>query len=98
MVPAVLLALFSAGAVAGTAMAPKAVGEMAVVFPPLTDEITAWAIIRQAGGLIVSPTQLSNIVVAYAPDDQFQTRVRELGALFFVAAKGICGPVAVQDA
>lgn len=98
MLPAVLFALLSAGAVVGVTMAPRSTGEMAVVFPPLTDELTAWAIVREAGGLIVSPTQLSNIVVAYAPDDQFQNRVRKLGALFFVAARGLCGPAAVQDA
>lgn len=91
-VPAVAFTLLSAGAVFAATMLPPPKGEMAVVFPPATSELTAWALVRQAGGLIVAPTRLSNIVVAYAPDTGFQTRVRELGALFLFAAKGLCAP------
>lgn len=87
-----LLTLFSAGVVFAGTMLPPRTGEMAVVFPVLTDELTAWALVREAGGLLVAPTQLPNVVVAYAPDDSFQDRVRSLGALFFVAAQGLCAP------
>lgn len=67
---------------------------MAIVFPPNTSEVVAWSLVQQAGGLVVGPTTLPNIVVAYAPDEHFQTRARQLGALFFVAARGLCASVA----
>lgn len=93
VLPALLLALASASiALAATLAAPRS-GEMAVVFPPFTDELTAWSLVREAGGLIVGPTRATNIVVAYAPDDDFQNRMRQSGALFFVAAKGLCASV-----
>ena len=97
LLPAALLALATASIAVGATMAPPATGQMAVVFPPLTDELTAWAIVHEAGGLVVGPTTLANIVVAYAPDDQFQNRARQLGALFFVAAQGLCASVADID-
>ena len=90
--PAVVFTLLSGVVVFTATMQPPAKGEMAVVFPPATSELTAWALVRQAGGLIVSPTRLSNVVVAYAPDTGFETRVRQLGALFLFAAKGLCAP------
>ncbi|MET3928093.1 hypothetical protein [Devosia sp. 2618] len=70
---------------------------MAIVFPPNTDELAAWSVVQQAGGLVVGPTALSNIVVAYAPDEEFQTRARQLGALFFIAARGLCASVALPS-
>lgn len=91
-IPAIAFTLLSGGTVLGATMLPPPKGEMAVVFPPATSELTAWALVRQAGGLIVAPTRLSNIVVAYAPDEEFQARVRSLGALFLFAAKGLCAP------
>lgn len=90
LAPAAIFSALSLG-IAGLAMAkPPARGEMAVVFAPFTGELAAWALVREAGGLIVSPTQISNVVIAYAPDDGFQDRVRALGALFFVSATGLC--------
>jgi hypothetical protein len=73
--------------------APPETGEMGVVYPPWIDEGTAIAGIIAAGGKIVASSKFSNIVVAYAEDDQFHSRVREHGAWFLVAATGLCGPV-----
>ncbi len=92
MLPAVVFAMLSLGVGFTLTMAPPARGEIAVVFPPTTDEVTAWSLVREAGGLIVGPTRFSNIVVAYAPNENFQHRARQLGALFFTAARGLCAP------
>lgn len=93
-VPAIAFTLLFTGTVYGATMLPPPAGEMAVVFPLMTSELTAWALVREAGGLIVAPTKLPNVVVAYAPDETFQSRVQSLGALFFFAAKGLCAPAA----
>ncbi|WP_375452613.1 hypothetical protein [uncultured Devosia sp.] len=90
LVPALAFAVLSAGLALATTMAAPQTGEMAVVFPPFTDERTAWALVSQAGGLVVAPTRVPNVVVAYAPDPQFQSRIARLGALFFIAARGLC--------
>lgn len=68
-------------------------GEMAVIFPPFTAETAAWSAIRTAGASIVAPTQFSNIVVVQAADAGFQQRARDLGALFFIKAAGLCGSI-----
>jgi|GEM_PF-1041668 hypothetical protein len=93
--PAILFAAFSALALATPMPAPER-GEMAIVFPPFTSEETAWALVRQAGGSLVAPTRLPNVVVAYAPDSGFQQRMSEMGALFFLAAAGLCAPLATS--
>lgn len=92
LLPAILFALFSALALALPLRAPD-IGQVAVVFPPFTSEQTAWALVRQAGGAVVAPTRIPNIVVAYAQDAEFQSRMRALGGLFFLAADGLCAPV-----
>lgn len=96
LAPALLLAVASASIGLGATMIAPTTGEMAVVFPPLTDELTAWALVAEAGGLMVAPTRLGNVVVAYAPDPQFQHRLRQLGALFFLAARGLCSSRALS--
>lgn len=86
---------FSAAAlllVAAFMLAPQSKGQMAVAFSPFTSEQTAWSIVRAAGGYIVGPTRIPNIVVAYADDADFQQRARSLGALFFLKASGLCAP------
>jgi hypothetical protein len=95
--PAIGFAIISGLLVLYSFMAPPAQGEMAIVFPPMTDELTAWSLVQQAGGSIVGPTRLSNIVVAYSPDPQFQQRLRDLGAWFFLAASGLCAPATSPD-
>ena len=90
--PAIAFALVSAVALAAPMRAPE-LGQMAVVFPPFTTEETAWALVRDAGGSIVAPTRIPNIVVAYAHDDGFQDRLRQSGGLFFLAASGLCAPL-----
>lgn len=82
----------SAVALAAPLRAPD-IGQVAVVFSPLTSEETAWTLVREAGGSIVAPTRIPNIVVAYAHDAGFQARLRELGGLFFLAASGLCAPL-----
>ena len=74
-------------------MAAPARGEVAIAFPPFTSEIAAWDIVRAAGGSLVAPTRLPNVVVAFAPDEGFQQRARELGALLFFRATGLCAPL-----
>lgn len=90
--PALLFAAFSAAALAAPMHAPET-GEMAVIFPPFTTEETAWALVRDAGGAFVAPTRIPNIVVVHAPDDGFQHRMRDMGAVFFLAANGLCAPL-----
>lgn len=63
---------------------------MAVVFPPLVDERTAWSLVAEAGGLVVQSTRFPNIVIAYAPDADFRQRVSDSGALLLLAAAGLC--------
>lgn len=74
-------------------LASPARGAVAVAFPPFTSEQTAWAIIREAGGSLVAPTRLPNVVVAFAPDADFQNRARALGAWLFMNATGLCAPL-----
>jgi hypothetical protein len=76
----------------GSVAAP-ARGEVAVVFRPFTSEAEAWNIIRAAGGYLVAPTRLPNVVVAFAPDEGFQARAQSLGAFLFLNATGLCAPL-----
>jgi hypothetical protein len=93
--PVLLAAIFLVTTVslASAYYAPPETGEMGVVYPPWIDEGTALAGVIAAGGKIVASSNFSNIVVAYAEDDQFRSRIREQGAWFLVAATGLCGPV-----
>jgi hypothetical protein len=92
MLPALLLSAFVFAVVAIGTYAPPAHGEMAVVFAPGTSEQTAYYTVLAAGGRFVGPTRLDNIVVAYAADAGFAERVRVAGALFLLAAHGLCAP------
>ena len=91
-----LPALLLSGAVMVVAViafyAPPAQGEMAVVFPFGTDNKTAYALILAEGGRFVSASQFSNIAIAYAMDPGFAARIRMSGALFTLAAHGLCAP------
>lgn len=71
---------------------PPERGEVGVVFPPWTDQATAIAHIVAAGGLIVNSGRFPNVLVAYATDADFASRVMAEGAWFVGAAKGLCGP------
>ena len=93
LVPALLIAGFALSAGAAAFHAPPATGEMAVVFAPGTDERTAYSAILAAGGRFVAPTRLDNIAVAYAEQPDFAERVRALGGLFTLAARGLCTPL-----
>ncbi len=90
--PAIAFSILASLAAFSTTMAAPETGEMAVVFPPFTEETHAWAIIRAAGAQVVAPTQIGNVVVVHADQADFQTRARVLGALFFVKAEGLCAP------
>lgn len=96
LLPALVMALLTAAGAVAASYSPPATGQMAVVFPILTDELTAWQIVVAAGGSIVAPSRLSNVVVAYAPDPEFASRVRSGGALFTLAARGLCEPLPQQ--
>lgn len=94
--PALAFAALTATLGIAATMAPPDTGVLAVVFPVMTDEVTAWSIVQSAGGQVVGPTQYSNIVVVYSPDIATRDRMRQLGALFFLAAKGLCSTPAQQ--
>lgn len=96
LLPALFMALFTVACLLVADYAPPSTGQMAVVFPALTDEVTAWKVVVAAGGSIVAPSRFSNVVVAYAPDSEFASRVRSAGALFTLAARGLCEPLTQQ--
>ena len=90
MLPAVGVAIF-AGIIGLVAFhTPPATGEMGVVFAPWVSQGEAMGAVVAAGGRIVDSSRLSNVIIAYAPDEGFQARVREYGAWFAVAAVGLC--------
>lgn len=93
LLPALMLAILVFVAGASSFYAPPAQGEMAVVFPFGTSEPAAYALVLAAGGKFVGPSRLPNIIVAFAPDEGFGQRIREAGALFLLAAQGLCGPL-----
>ena len=94
LLPAAALAAFVFAAGAAASYAPPATGEMAVVFPFGTDQRTAYQMIVAEGGQLVGGSRLANILIAYAPDAGFAARIRGAGALFTLAARGLCGPAA----
>ena len=92
LLPAVLLSALVVAAGTAAFYAPPAQGEMAVVFPFGTDSKTAYALILAEGGRFVSASQISNVAIAYATDTGFADRIRASGALFTLAAHGLCAP------
>lgn len=70
---------------------------MAVVFAPWVSATDAYRTILAAGGQFVANSRFDNIAVAFAPDESFKDRVTAAGALFLLAATGICGPVPSQS-
>ena len=90
LLPAVVVSVvaLAGGAVAG--YAPPAVGEMAVVFSPATDEAGAFGAVIAAGGRIVGPSRFGNVVIAVASDPGFGGRVRAAGAWLTLRATGLC--------
>lgn len=92
LLPSLLLGSAAILVTLASLYAPPARGEVAVVFPFGTRSDAAIALIAEAGGRLVSTTQLDNIVVAFATDPQFLDRVRALGALFGFAGQGLCTP------
>ena len=94
LLPALLIAVFAVAAGAAVFYAPPTVGQMAVVFAPGVSEAQALGAVIAAGGRFVGPTRFGNIVIAYGSDSQFAARVRSAGALFTLAAQGLCSPVA----
>lgn len=98
LVPALIFAIAAAAIGVAQPMAAPRSGEMAVAFPPFTSEAEAWRMVREAGGHVVGPTRLPNIVVVYAGDLSFQERARGLGALLFLSAKGLCAPISSPEA
>jgi hypothetical protein len=95
--PALLLASVVLGASAIGVYAPPAQGEVGVVFPIGTDAREAYARVLASGGRFVGPSHFDNVVVAYATDGGFADRVREAGALFLMAAHGLCTDRTTQE-
>lgn len=92
VLPALGIAAFALAIGLAAFYAHPGTGEMAVVFAPGTTEKLAHSAILAAGGRFVSPTRLDNIAVAYAVQPDFVERVRALGGLFTLAARGLCTP------
>lgn len=97
LLPALLIAAFTVVGATAALYAPPDTGEMAVVFPISTSEQAAYAAVTAAGGRFVSGTKFDNIVVAYAVDADFDDRVRALGGLFVLAARGLCAPASAPQ-
>lgn len=93
MLPAIGFSAVAAFLFLALTLQAPARGDMAVAFPPFTDEATAFALVRDAGGHVVGPTRVPGIVVAHAVTPDFQDRIRSLGALFFLKATGLCTPI-----
>ncbi len=89
LVPALLVAALTLGVSVAAAYAPPATGDMAVAFPPWVDETEAAAAVHRAGGRLIGPTRLGNVIVVHADDPGFAARVGTQGALFTLAAEGI---------
>lgn len=98
LLPVMILTVAGAMLAGAQTMAAPQSGQMAVAFPPFISETAAWEVVREAGGYVVAPTRLPNVVVAYAPDPDFQDRARRLGALLFLSAKGLCAPQLSSEA
>lgn len=92
ILPALAIAGFALAVASVAYFAPPDTGEMAVVFLPGTSEKAAYAAILSAGGRFVAPTRIDNIAVAFANSPDFAERVRALGGLFTLAARGLCTP------
>jgi hypothetical protein len=92
IVVAVSIALLALGMGTAVSYAPPAEGQMAVVFRPGVGEAAAFGAIVSAGGKIIGPSRFGNIVVVFAPDRGFSQRIRAAGALFTIAAQGLCSP------
>jgi hypothetical protein len=92
LAPALLVAALSLAGAFWAGYAPPETGDMAVVFWPGTDEQQTYAAVLAAGGRVVGPTRLGNVVIAHAPDPAFASRIRQFGGLFTLAAHGLCGP------
>ncbi|AVX04272.1 hypothetical protein MXMO3_01746 [Maritalea myrionectae] len=88
---ALMVVMFGFGVV-GLAKAPDT-GEMAVVFPPFQSEADYMSRIVASGAYYVAPSRIANIHVVKVNDATTRARLGELGALFFLAANGICGPI-----
>ncbi len=97
MLPAIVIALFVVVISTVAYYWPPSTGEMAVVFPPGTSEKAAFYAVVAAGGSFVSSTRLDNIVIAYAQDTEFSVRVRALGGLMILAARGLCGSNSLKE-
>ncbi|WP_374627862.1 hypothetical protein [Devosia sp.] len=98
LVPAALVALMAVAAGSASAYAPPDTGDMAVVFPPWVDAAGAYAAVLAAGGRFAGGSRFDNIPIANARDVGFKARVLSEGALFIVAATGVCGPVSSPPA
>ncbi len=94
MIPALFIGGISLVIGGAAFYAPPSTGQMAVIFPFGTDQVTAYKIILADGGSFVSGSKFPNIVIAYATDAGFGQRVRASGALFTLAARGLCAPAA----
>lgn len=97
LLPTMFVAVMTLAVGAATAYAPPESGQLAVVFPPWVGEVEAFGLVAQAGGLIVGPSRFTNIVIAFAPDPGFATRIARQGALFTTQATGICGPASTRE-
>jgi hypothetical protein len=92
LLPALAVAFVTANTALLTLYAPPAMGQMGVVFAPWVSESQAFGAVLAAGGKLANSSRFPNILVAVAPDEGFDARVRAAGALFTISALGLCEP------
>jgi hypothetical protein len=72
---------------------PPSNGEMAVIFPPWTDDNQIVHAIILSGAKIVGPARAAGVFVVVIDNEDQQEKLKQSGALLFAAARGICGPI-----
>lgn len=81
---AAIVAAWAAGTailLAAGALPPDRAGTVAVLFPPTTGELAAFAAVAAADGALVRTTLLPNLVIADGREPGFVGRLRQAGAL-----------------
>jgi|JI10StandDraft_1071094.scaffolds.fasta_scaffold196349_3 hypothetical protein len=81
---AAVVAVWAAGAallLAAGALPPDRAGTVAVLFPPTTDGMAAFAAVAAADGALVRTTLLPNLVIADGREAGFVGRLRQAGAI-----------------
>ncbi len=96
LLPALGFSIFAALFGLAGYMHPPQSGEMAVVFPPWENPNAAISKIVGSGTKFVSPAKLPNVFVVQIENEVTKRALYDGGALWLLAAKGLCGPQTAQ--